>query len=202
VRAPNVPALSTRPLDVAQGRSLRTQLPAGADAKAWWRWQEEIQMLLFAHAVTAAREHAGRESANAIWLSTGGTRPPRSASAPSLVTLTDDDLAMALAAHVGAQARPLPAHLDAALDHANAARTIIVAPAAPVDFEELDRAFATPAADALERGTIAAVTVLADADGNAFAWAAQRPPWATRIARRFRKPDLTSLLAAAMREEA
>ena len=69
-------------------------------------------MLLFAHPVTAARERAGRPSANAVWLSAGGTRPPRPVPAPTIVTFAGDDLAAALAAHVGAEAQPLPAHLD------------------------------------------------------------------------------------------
>ncbi len=144
VRAPNVPAMSTRPLDIAQGRSLRTQLPAGADAKAWWRWQEEIQMLLFTHPVTAARERAGRRSANALWLSAGGTRPPRPGPAPSIATFAGDDIALALAAHVGMEARPLPAHLDAVLAQTERAQTVILAPAAPIDFEAIDRAFGDP----------------------------------------------------------
>ncbi len=96
----------------------------------------------------------------------------------------------------------MPAHLDAVLAQTERAQTVILAPAAPIDFEAIDRAFATPAADALEHGAIAGVTVLADAGGAAFSWMAQRPPWSARIARRFRKPDITSLLAAATREEA
>ena len=104
-----------------RGKSLRTQMPTGADAKTWWRWQEEIQMLLFTHPVTAAREREGRAVANGVWLSTGGTRPPPPAGpAASIATFAGDDTAVALAAHVGAIARPLPAHLDAALEHAGA----------------------------------------------------------------------------------
>ncbi len=202
VCAPNVPAMSTRPLDTAQGKSLRTQLPVGADAKAWWRWQEEIQMLLFTHPVTAARERTGRQSANAVWFAAGGTRPPRSGTGPMIATFAGDDLAGALAAHVGTLARPLPAHLDAVLAQSEGAQTVILAPGAPIDFEAIDRAFATPAADALEHGSIADVTVLADAGGGAFSWRAQRPPWSARIARRFRRPDITSLLVAATREGA
>jgi hypothetical protein len=202
VRAPAVPALSTRPLDVVQGKSLRTQMPTGDDAKTWWRWQEELQMMLFTHPVTAAREREGRAAANGVWLSTGGMRPPPPAGpADSISTFAGDDTAVALAAHAGAIARALPAHLDAAIEHAGAVQSTVVSFAAPVDFEIVDRAFAAPAAQALARGALETVTVIADGAGSALRWTAQRPGWTARIASRFTQSDLAPLLAAATREE-
>jgi hypothetical protein len=196
VRAPGVPALSTRPLVTAIGRSLRTQMPTGADAKTWWRWQEEIQMLLFAHDVTAAREREGKASANGVWLAEGGTRPARPAVPPSIATFGDDDAVRALAAHAGASARALPTDLDHALAQAKDAATVVVAFAAPADAAAIDRDFAAPAATALARGTLDRVTVITDDRGSARAWSAGRPSWTTRIANRFRRPAIVALLGA------
>ena len=197
VRAPAAPALATRPLDAAQGRSLRAQMPAGGDARTWWRWQEEIQMLLFSHPVTAARERAGRAGANGLWFSTGGTRPRSPGPVASIATFADDDVAAALAAHVGATAQPLPGNLVTALARASAPQTIVVSFAAPADFEAIDGAFALPAAEALVGKELARVTVIADGRGSALQWTAQRPRWAARVAGRFARPDIVTLLAAA-----
>ena len=200
VRAPGVPALATRPLDAAQGQSLRTQMSAGHDAKTWWRWQEEIQMLLFRHDVTAARERDGKAGVNALWFSTGGTRPARPAPPPSIATFAGDDAARALAAHAGAAARPLPPVLDAALAQANDAATVVVAFAAPADVAAIDRDFAAPAAATLARGALERVTVIAGDRGGARLWSARRPRWTARVAALFRQPDIAAVLAAATRE--
>jgi hypothetical protein len=196
VCAPNVPSLSTRPLVTAKGRSLRTQMPTGADAKTWWRWQEEIQMLLFAHDVTAAREREGKASVNGLWLSEGGTRPASPAAPPSIATFGDDDAVRALAAHAGTAALALPANFDHALAQAKDAAIVVVAFAAPADVAAIDRDFAAPAAAALARGTLERVTVIADDRGSARAWSTGRPSWPTRIANRFRPPAIAALLGA------
>ena len=200
VRAPGVPALATRPLDAAQGRSLRTQMPTGADAKTWWRWQEEIQMLLFAHDVSAARERAGKPRANGLWFSTGGTRPARPTPPPSIATFAVDDAVQALAVHVGAAARPLPHDLDAALAQASGAATVLVAFAAPADLVGIDRTFAAPALGALARGMLERVTVITDDRGSASLWSTRRPRWTTRIVNLFRHPEIAALLAGAAGE--
>jgi len=201
VRAPGVPALATRPLDAAQGKSLRTQMPAGSDARTWWRWQEEIQMMLFTHPVSVAREQAGRAGANGVWFSTGGTRPRPAEPVASMATFAGDDLAAALAAHVGGAAQPLPGHIDAAIARANSAQSMVVSFAAPADFEMIDRAFAAPAADALARNEMACVTVIADGRGSVLQWTARRPRWTARVAGRFTRPDIATLLDAAPRED-
>ncbi len=196
VRAPSVPALSTRPLVTAKGRSLRAQMPKGADAKTWWRWQEEIQMLLFAHDVTTTRERDGKASANGLWLSEGGTRPVRPPVSPSIATFVGDDAVRALATHAGAAARALPTDLDNVLAQAKDAATVVVAFAEPADVAAIDRDFAAPAAAALARGTLERVTVITDDHGSARIWSTGRPSWTTRIANRFRQPAIAALLGA------
>jgi hypothetical protein len=200
VRAPGVPALATRPLDAAQGRLLRTQMPTGADAKTWWRWQEEIQMLLFAHDVTAARAREGKASANGLWFSTGGTCPPRTMPAPSVATFGGDETAQALAVHTGTAARPLPSDLGAALAQAPGAATVLVAFAASFDAAAIDRMFAAPALAALVRGSAERVTLVANHRGRAILWTARRLGWAARMASRFRRSDLAALFDTAARE--
>ena len=64
--------LTTHPAEDALGAPIFAFLPAGPDAARWRRWQSEMQMLLFAHPVTAEREQQGRAAINGIWLSGGG----------------------------------------------------------------------------------------------------------------------------------
>ncbi len=206
VRCASVPRLATRPLDAALGRTLRALLPEGADAPRWRRWGNEIQMLLHEHPINAARAAAGRRPVNSVWLSTGGTLPP-----PAVVpvaTFANGGVAVALAAHAGRPARPVPAELGAALDAAPGAAataTVVVALPAPADAALVDRAWAQPAWKALARGRLRSVTVIAnhggdrggaDGEGEALAWRARRPSLRQRVAARFGSPDLDALLAA------
>ena len=56
------------PLRAAAGRDVRTLLPQGADARRWWRLNNEMQMLLHQHPVNAARQQAGKPAINSLWL--------------------------------------------------------------------------------------------------------------------------------------
>src|SRR4029453_5152067 len=99
VRADAPPALSTRPLPAAPGRMVRDFMLAGPDAGKWRRWQNEIEMLLHAHPVNAAREAAGKPPVNGVWLSEGGILPP---SVAGVRTFAESGIAVALAQHAGA----------------------------------------------------------------------------------------------------
>ena len=206
VRArPGAPALSTRPLAAAQGKSLRTQMPAGADAKTWWRWQEEIQMLLFAHPVTAARERAGRASANGVWLSTGGTLPGAAGAAA-----VDRDVRGRRPRRVRSRrtsahgADRCPRISTQRSRRRSAARTIVVAFAAPVDFEAHRSRVCGPGRRSRSRAARSQrVTVIADGAAARCSWTAQRPRWTARIARPFRdNPTSWRCSPRAKREEA
>ena len=72
VRTATTPALVTPALDAAAGRPLRELLPQGTDAPRWRRWQNEIQMLLHAHAVNEARAAGGRAPVTSVWFWGGG----------------------------------------------------------------------------------------------------------------------------------
>ncbi len=57
------------------GEPLRPNLPRGKDARLVERWMNELQMLLFAHSVNAAREARGLPPINVVWLWGFGSYP-------------------------------------------------------------------------------------------------------------------------------
>ena len=197
VRAPRTPELATRPLDVAAARTLRESQPEGRDARTWRRWQNEIQMLLAEHPVNVARAAAGRAPANGVWLAEGGVHRPPEALARPIRTWANGGIAAALAAHIGAPASPLPASLDALLAAASPDGMAIAALDDATDIEQVERAWGAPAARALARGKVDAVTLIADGAGDAAMWSARRTSAWHRLVAAFRRPDLAALLAAA-----
>ena len=58
------------------GEPLRPNLPRGKDARLVERWMNELQMLLFAHPVNAARESQGLPPINLVWLWGFAALPP------------------------------------------------------------------------------------------------------------------------------
>ena len=196
VRAPARVALRTRPVATVAGRMLRDLMPTGPDAGTWQRWQSEIQMLLHDHPVNAAREAGGKAPANSVWFSEGGALPSR-VPASSVATFAGNGIAAALAAHVDGTARAVPATLDSALATAGDASTIVVALPLPLDLDAVERNWAAPAWTALVQRRVDAVTMIAEGRDGALAWTARPPgPW-RRIALRFARDDLASVLAAA-----
>ncbi len=101
------PVMTTAGLDTVTGRDIRTFLPQGADSPRWHRILTEIQMLLHAHPLNDAREARGLTPVNSVWLSSGGTLPPR-VQAPFAMVHSDDAVVRALAQHggCGVQSRP------------------------------------------------------------------------------------------------
>lgn len=197
LRAPRPLALRTRPLAVATGRMVRERMPTGPDAGTWRRWQSEIEMLLHAHPVNAAREAAGKPIANGVWVHEGGTMPPVPSAARDTATFADTGIAVALARWTGTPARPVPPALGAALAAASAAGTIVVALAGPPDVAAIERAWAHPAWAALAGGRLQTVTVFSDDDDGALAWTARRPGSWRRLIRSLARPRLAQALAEA-----
>jgi hypothetical protein len=194
VRSPATPDLATQPLDAALARPVRELMPAGRDARTWWRYQNEIQMLLFEHPVNVARARAGRPPVNSVWFEYGGTMPVRDAAVEPVETWSNDATIAALAAFAGNPARPAPASLDAAQPKRDATSAIAIDP--PIDLEAFDRAFAAAALAALERGALDSVAVVSDGAGAALEWTATRPSRWSRWTRRFDRRDLAQLLSA------
>jgi hypothetical protein len=96
IRLPHAPALITRMPSQAAGRNVDHFLPSGADALAWHRSWNEIQMLLHEHPVNERREARGEPAVNSVWFWGGGTRPIIRA-APFDGVWSDDSSAIALA---------------------------------------------------------------------------------------------------------
>jgi hypothetical protein len=69
------PELHTRELDQVSGRDIRHGLPGGADAPAWRRLLNEIQIRLHAHEVNRRRESRGAAPVNSLWFWGCGTLP-------------------------------------------------------------------------------------------------------------------------------
>ena len=68
VRMDRLPGIETVPLSQAAGRNVHGLLPKGREAARWHQIFNEIQMLLFAHPVNAAREARGELPVNSLWL--------------------------------------------------------------------------------------------------------------------------------------
>jgi hypothetical protein len=194
------PRLATHPPVATPDRPLRFRLPEGADAARFRRWQSEIQMLLHEHPVNIEREKRGRAPVNAIWFSAGGVLPPRPSPSPAICTFANKGIAIALAAHVGAPAQPLPASTAAALNGAAGAELVVVALASSIALAEIEAAWAEPARDALARGRVDAVTILTEEAGDAVGWRARRPGLWQRIAGRAHPRDIAAELARTQRK--
>jgi hypothetical protein len=63
--------VDTTPLSQVEGE-LRPHLPRGEHGGIWRRWLSEMQMLLHAHDVNAAREAQGRAPVTGVWIEGGG----------------------------------------------------------------------------------------------------------------------------------
>lgn len=107
LRLEQAPALATYPVGQVAGRDVRAFLPHGGDALHWHRLFNEIQMLLAAHPVNAAREARGDWVINSIWPWGGGTAPER-LMRPCARVYTDSWLAAAFAKAAGITPLPLP----------------------------------------------------------------------------------------------
>lgn len=87
--------LATASLDRVTGRNVDPWLPDQRSARLIRRLQNEVQMLLYTHAVNDRREAAGLPTVNSFWLSGCGRLPATPTPAP--VTVDDRLRAPALA---------------------------------------------------------------------------------------------------------
>jgi len=198
VRTAVVPDLATHPLDVACGRTLHGLLPTGRDAPQWRRWQSEIQMLLHEHPVNVARESAARRVVNSVWFWGAGTRAP--AAPRAVTTYADAGIGVALAAHVGRPAHPVPDVVDVS-NAEPGTTTVVVVPSGQPRLDDLERRFAVPAWTALARGAVAEVTMVADGAG-VVVWTLRRPRAWRRLALHLSRSDVRACVDAARRAAA
>jgi hypothetical protein len=81
--------MQTATPDAATGHNIDIWMPRGAQARAWRKVQNEVQMEWHLHAANAARESRGAKPVNSLWLWGGATAPaalppPRHAAAFNL----------------------------------------------------------------------------------------------------------------------
>ncbi|MBM3392284.1 MAG: hypothetical protein FJY34_09980 [Betaproteobacteria bacterium] len=160
LRAKRAPRLLTHSPAAVAGRTLEPFLPQGEDAGAWRRLINEAQVILHNHPVNAAREAAGRATANSVWPWGAGSLPEQ-AAAPAAQVLADHPLALGLARRAGARAVPLPPGFDAAvpqgltfLDALSEAAQHLDAAAWRAGLAELEARWFAPALAALKAGRL------------------------------------------------
>jgi len=167
---------------IAVNEPIHPRLPRGEHGGTWRRWLSEMQMLLHAHPVNAAREAAGRAPVTGIWISGGGIAPREMRLSPLDVHAAAGragDVARGLATLAGLRAKALPPSLPMAPER----DAIFVLPAA-IDAAALARDWLDPAVAALERGALSGVTLLV---AGASRVRADTPSWWRRIRARGRR---------------
>ena len=194
-RVEHAPQLVTHPPEVALGAPLIPYLAAGPDAARWRRWQSEMQMLLFEHAVNRRREQSRRASVDSVWLWGGGTLVLR--DAPAVRIFADGGLIRDLGRSAGLAPAPLPAALDAA---PSAPAQVFWLDAIDVDaaamrLRALDRAWLAPAERALHAGAIREVELVIAGRAFALDFRVPRPSLTARWRSRFSSPRIAPLLA-------
>jgi hypothetical protein len=197
-RAQHAPDLQTTPFDAACRRGMYAHLPRGADAVAWRRWQNEIQMLLHEHPVNEAREAQGRPPVTGIWF-WGGGRLADARTLPAVdVTAASGrigDIARGVARAGGRTTAFLDANGDAERVVAQTARETAAGQARPAlvvvdtieraaDVAALEARWLLPSSRLLSARRINRLELLADGNGIAAHWSAAPPTLWDRIAHR------------------
>jgi hypothetical protein len=162
------PAINTTSPAAAIGRDLHALLPQGRDSARWHRILTEIQMLLHAHPLNAAREARGEAPVNSVWLWGGGTLPP-SVTTPFTAVWSGDVIVSALARHGGRVCEPPPATLTPEIlregSHFYSLELLEApwrrgdAPSWTQALTALDRDWFTPLLDALRARRMRALTI-------------------------------------------
>jgi len=189
------PRLVTHPPQRALGAPLLPYLPTGPDAAQWRRWQSEMQMLLFEHAVNRRREHDGRATVDGVWLWGGGT--PVAHNARSVRIFAEGGLIRDLAIGTGIGSFPLPSGLEAGPGAAPSVFWLdaIGSDALATRLAALDRLWMVPAENALRSGAIRDIALVIAGCASALTFRMERPSLLRRWRARFSSPRVAPLLA-------
>ena len=114
LRLKRLPRIATHPPSAVAGRTLEPFMPQGDEARDWRRLINESQVLLHNHPLNAAREAAGRITANSLWPWGAGSLPGR-ATAPAARIEASHPLAIGLARLSGVPALPTPERFEIAV---------------------------------------------------------------------------------------
>lgn len=119
------PALHTYPLSAVRGRDVHPFLPAGPEGRRWRGVLNEIQMLLHASPINAAREARGVLPVNSLW-PWGGGRLPAPARSRWAGVWGSLMLSRGLAMRTGAPVADLPGDAAAWLSRASQGEHLLV----------------------------------------------------------------------------
>jgi hypothetical protein len=190
--------ISTRPPEAAQGAQLFAFLPAGADAGRWKRWQSEVQMLLFEHAVNLRREQEALAPVNSVWLWGGGRYARTEATAThSTAIFADDTRLRELARGAALDVAAVPSGFDA-LPRTPCTTVWLEtfdADAAPTRLAAIDRAWMAPVLRALSTGALRELELVLGGRERALRFPVRRSALARRLRARLAPPRLSRLLA-------
>lgn len=184
LRLAELPALTTHPASQVLGRNIEAWLPEGAQAKAWRRTINEIQVLLHGHPVNAAREEAGRPAINTLWPWGAGRLVARLARSYDTV-FANLALARGLAEASGAKSASLPQRLPetdggrmlAVVDQLDCAALSQDAPAWRAAIADVDANWLAPALNALKAGAIGKLRLLLPGDAACLDIGCSKPAW-------------------------
>lgn len=184
LRLAELPEITTHPASQVLGRNIEAWLPEGAQAKAWRRTINEIQMLLHGHPVNAAREEAGRPAINTLWL-WGAGRLVAPLTRSYDVVFANLALARGLAEASGAKSASLPHRLPesngnrmlAVVDQLDYAALSQDAAAWRAAIAELEANWLAPALSALKAGAIGKLRLLLPGDTACLDIGCTKPAW-------------------------
>ena len=163
------PGMTTHLLAQVAGKNVHAYLPQGPDALRWHGVFNEIQMLLFEHAVNQAREVRGELPINSVWLWGGGRAAGQLARSFARM-YGDSDLAGAFAQAAGIPCEPLPDDATHCVEN-NDGDTLIVCEGLRCamqqgdlhvwrdELQRLEQCCAATLLDALRAGRIAQLTL-------------------------------------------
>lgn len=176
-------AIETTPVEHSIGQPLRALLPVGPDGARWRRWLTEVQMLLHEHALALRPDHP----VNALWFAGGGSLP-EAARIPSVHAVAaagrNGDLLRGVARMQGDDPA-VPLTFEAVVGDSRRATIAVALPRiGSLDaWSRVARDFLTPALDALDRGSLSSVKLIADGEGGAASWHAGRSSWLATLTR-------------------
>jgi hypothetical protein len=169
------PATTTEParmplLTVAEA------LPSGEGAGALRRLGAEIEMWLHGHAINAVRQRRGDLPVGALWVWGGGgtpLTPPAGGGEITAAAFGSDAYVRGLLRLAGGEARPMPLDWAAVIGEPRAQRVIAVLEVAELlhangswrlaeAIAEMDRRLISPSLDALHRGELERLVLLAN----------------------------------------
>jgi hypothetical protein len=198
--ATGIPAVESTEPALCLGADLAPALPRGAAAAPLRRALAEIEMWLHGAALNEARARRGERPVTTLWLWGGGScdpRPERRAAAHTGLAYGADAYLQGLWHLQGGVCRELPERLDGAAEPPAGAQVWVLEVGTELQrdanssFEaalaRLDAAFVSPALEALRRGALASVTLVANERCTRV-----RRGSALRVWRR-RRPGLRSL---------